>query len=164
GEVPASDMVVPFQMLLNLASVAGATDKEGLWGFIRRYAPEASPQTHPGLDRAAGFAVRYFTDFVAPTRRFRAPTEVERRAMEDLASRLAAWDQPADPEALQSMVFAIGKDHGFEPLRDWFSALYQVLLGADQGPRFGGFIALYGIDETRLLIERALAGELAASH
>ncbi|WP_295048762.1 lysine--tRNA ligase [uncultured Paracoccus sp.] len=161
GEVPASDMVVPFQMLLNLASVAGAKDKDGLWGFIRRYAPEASPETHPGLDHAAGFAVRYFTDFVAPTRVFRAPTEVERRAMEDLAGRLAAWDQPADPEALQSMVFAIGKDHGFEPLKDWFSALYQVLLGADQGPRFGGFIALYGIDETRALIEKALAGELA---
>ncbi|WP_207100636.1 lysine--tRNA ligase [Paracoccus shandongensis] len=161
GEVPASDMVVPFQMLLNLASVAGAKDKDGLWGFIRRYAPEASPETHPGLDQAAGFAVRYFTDFVAPTRQFRAPTEVERRAMEDLAGRLAAWDQPADPEALQSMVFAIGKDHGFEPLRDWFAALYQVLLGADQGPRFGGFIALYGIDETRALIEKALAGELA---
>ena len=163
GEVPASDMVVPFQMLLNLASVAGAKDKDGLWGFIRRYAPEASPETHPGLDQAAGFAVRYFTDFVAPTRQFRAPTEVERRAMEDLAGRLAAWDQPADPEALQSMVFAIGKDHGFEPLRDWFSALYQVLLGADQGPRFGGFIALYGVDETRALIEKALAGELTAA-
>ena len=161
GDVPASDMVVPFQMLLNLASVAGAKDKEGLWGFIRRYAPEASPETHPGLDQAAGFAVRYFTDFVAPTRQFRQPSEVERRAMEDLAGRLAAWDQPADPEALQSMVFAIGKDHGFEPLRDWFAALYQVLLGADQGPRFGGFIALYGIDETRTLIEKALAGELA---
>ncbi|MCZ0961753.1 lysine--tRNA ligase [Paracoccus benzoatiresistens] len=163
GDVPASDMVVPFQMLLNLASVAGAKDKDGLWGFIRRYAPEASPETHPGLDQAAGFAVRYFADFVAPTRQFRAPTEVERRAMEDLAGRLAAWDQHADPEALQSMVFAIGKEHGFEPLRDWFAALYQVLLGADQGPRFGGFIALYGIDETRALIEKALAGELTAA-
>ena len=163
GAVPASDMVVPFQMLLNLASVAGAKDKDGLWGFIRRYAPEASPETHPGLDHAAGFAVRYFNDFVAPTRVFRAPTEVERRAIEDLAGRLAAWDQPADAEALQSMVFAVGKEHGFEPLRDWFGALYQVLLGADQGPRFGGFIALYGIDETRALIERALAGELVTA-
>ncbi|MDB6181589.1 lysine--tRNA ligase [Paracoccus fistulariae] len=163
GKVPASDMVVPFQMLLNLASVAGAKDKDGLWGFIQRYAPEASPETHPTLDQAAGFAVRYYNDFVAPTRQFRAPTEIERRAMEDLAGRLAAWDQPADPEALQSMVFAIGKEHGFEPLRNWFSALYQVLLGADQGPRFGGFIALYGIDETRALIERALAGELATA-
>jgi lysyl-tRNA synthetase class 1 len=163
GEVPASDMVVPFQMLLNLASVAGAKDKDGLWGFIRRYAPDASPETHPGLDQAAGFAVRYFTDFVAPTRQFRAPSDIERRAMEDLAGRLAAWNQPADAEALQSMVFAIGKDHGFEPLKDWFSALYQVLLGADQGPRFGGFIALYGIDETRALIEKALTGELVAA-
>ncbi len=161
GDVPASDMVVSFQMLLNLASVAGATGKEGLWGFIRRYAPEASPETHPGLDQAAGFAIRYFNDFVAPTRRYRMPDEVERRALEDLAARLAAWDQPADAEALQSMVFAVGKEHGFEPLRNWFAALYQVLLGADQGPRFGGFIALYGIDETRRLIERALAGELA---
>ena len=163
GQVPESDMVVPFSMLLNLASVAGAKDKDGLWGFIRRYAPDASPETHPQLDNAAGFAVRYFTDFVAPTRQFREPTEVERRALEDLAGRLAAWDQPADAEALQTMVFAIGNEHGFEPLRNWFSALYQILLGADQGPRFGGFIALYGIDETRKLIERALAGELAAA-
>ncbi len=156
GDVPASDMVVPFQMLLNLASVAGAKDKTGLWGFIRR------PETHPTLDQAAEFAVRYFTDFVAPTRTFRAPTEVERRALEDLAGRLAAWDQPANAEALQTMVFAIGREHGFEPMKDWFQTLYQVLLGADQGPRFGGFIALYGVDETRVLIERALAGELVS--
>ena len=160
GKVPVSDMVVPFQMLLNLASVAGATEKEALWGFIRRYAPQTSPETHPGLDQAAGFAIRYFVDFVAPTRQFRAPSDTERTAIQDLADRLAAWDQPADAEALQSMVFAVGKEHGFEPLRDWFSALYQVLLGADQGPRFGGFIALYGVEETGKLIERALAGEL----
>ncbi|MEQ3643020.1 MAG: lysine--tRNA ligase [Paracoccus sp. (in: a-proteobacteria)] len=164
GNVPASDMAIPFQMLLNLASVAGAADKEGLWGFIRRYAPEASPETHPGLDQAAGFALRYFTDFVAPSRQFREPTEVERAAMQGLADRLAAWDQPADPETLQSMVFAVGKEHGFEPLRDWFAALYQVLLGADQGPRFGGFIALYGVDETRDLIRDALDGKLVLNH
>ena len=82
--------------------------------------------------------------------------------MQDLAGRLAAWDQPADAEALQTMVFAVGTEHGFDPLRDWFQALYQILLGADQGPRFGGFVALYGVDETRALIGRALAGELAA--
>ncbi|MFZ1725159.1 MAG: lysine--tRNA ligase [Albidovulum sp.] len=161
GNPPESKMVVPFAMLLNLASVAGAKDKEGLWGFIRRYAPEASPQTHPDLDQAAGFALRYFTDFVAPTRVFRAPTEVERVAMEDLAGRLRSWDGGLDAEALQTMVFAVGTEHKFEPLRDWFTALYEVLLGASQGPRFGGFIALYGVEETVALIEKALAGELA---
>ena len=162
GDVPASNMVVPFQMLLNLASVAGAKDKAGLWGFIRRYAPDASPETHPDLDDAAGFALKYYNDFVAPSRQFRAPTDKERAALQDLAGRLAAWDQPADAEALQTMVFAVGTEHGFDPLRDWFQALYQILLGADQGPRFGGFVALYGVDETRALIGRALAGELAA--
>ncbi|WBU58129.1 lysine--tRNA ligase [Paracoccus sediminicola] len=162
GQVPSSDMVVPFAMLLNLASVAGAKDKEGLWGFIRRYAPDASPETHPQLDEAAGYAVRYYEDFVAPQRSFRAPDDKERAALEDLSGRLAAWDEPAEAEALQSMVFAVGKEHGFEPLRAWFQTLYQVLLGADQGPRFGGFIALYGVTETRELIERALNGELAA--
>ena len=161
GDVPASDMVVPFSMLLNLASVAGAKDKDGLWGFIRRYAPEASPETHPHMDEAAGFAVRYFNDFVAPGRVFRAPSDKERAALEDLAARLAAWDAPADPEKLQEMVYAVGRDHGFEPMKDWFAALYQVLLGAEQGPRFGGFIALYGVAETQALIGRALAGELS---
>uniref|UniRef100_UPI0023A8871C lysine--tRNA ligase n=1 Tax=Thioclava electrotropha TaxID=1549850 RepID=UPI0023A8871C len=182
GNPPESRMVVPFAMLLNLASVAGATEKEGLWGFIKRYAPEASPEGNPDLDQAAGFALKYFEDFVKPTLVFRAPDASERAALEDLAEALkseeAALDQIARknaaagneeplPEAdfhsdefLQTVVFAVGKNHEFANLRDWFKALYEVLLGQSQGPRFGGFIALYGVDETVALIERALAGEL----
>ncbi|MFN3576940.1 MAG: lysine--tRNA ligase [Tabrizicola sp.] len=160
GKPPESRMVVSFAMLLNLASVAAAKDAAGLWKFIRRYAPEASPETNPDLDAAAGFAVRYFADKIAPTRAFRLPTDTERAAMEDLLGRLKAWDGGLDDEALQSMVFAVGKEHGFEPLRDWFKALYEVLLGASEGPRFGGFIALYGVEETVALMERALRGEL----
>jgi lysyl-tRNA synthetase class 1 len=178
-------MVVPFAMLLNLAAVSAAEDKDKLWGFIRRYAPDATPQTHPQLDEAAGFAVRYFNDFVKPTRVFRAPTDQERAALTDLVAALkdeqvalAAIarknadagnpDEPLpvvdwhDDEFLQSIVFAIGKNHGFDPLRAWFSCLYEVLLGASQGPRFGGFIALYGIDETIALIEEGLSGALAS--
>ena len=163
GHPPASDMVVPFSMLLNLASASGAHDKDVLWGFIRNYAPEASPETHPDLDAAAGYAVKYYEDFVAPSKSYRAPTDLEREALEDLRARLAAWDGPADGEALQGEVFATGRDR-FEPMRDWFKALYQVLLGADQGPRFGSFVALYGVAETVALIDRALAGELVAGN
>jgi lysyl-tRNA synthetase class 1 len=155
--VPASDMVVPFAMLLNLASVSGAKDKQTLWGFIQRYAPDASAMNNPQMDQAAGFAVRYYNDFVKPTKVYRAPTDKERAALLDLVARLKVWDGGLDAEALQSMVFAVGKEHGFEPLRDWFTALYEVLLGASQGPRFGGFIALYGVDETVALIEGQLA-------
>jgi len=162
ADVPESNMVVSFAMLLNLASVAHAEDKEALWGFIRRYAPEASPETHPDLDDAAGFAIRYYNDFVKPHRQFRRADEKEATAMADLAARLRAYGGEVEDEALQTMVFAVGKEHGFEPLRDWFKALYEVCLGASQGPRFGGFIALYGVTETADLIDAALKGQLAS--
>jgi len=159
--VPESRMVVSYSMLLNLASVASAHDKDVLWGFIRAYAPEASPDTHPDLDAAAGFAVRYYPDFVAPAKQYRAATELEREALEDLRARLAGWHGALDGEALQAVVFDCGRER-FEPLRDWFKALYQVLLGADQGPRFGSFIALYGVPETVALIDKALKGDLVS--
>ena len=182
GNVPQSDMVVPFAMLLNIASVSNAEDKDTLWGFINKYAPDATAETHPNLDQAAGFAVRYFHDFVKPNKTYRAPNDQERTALQDLADALKSKeaalaaiaaknammgkDDPL-PEAdfdsdefLQSVVFAIGKNNGFEPLRDWFTAIYEVLLGASQGPRFGGFIALYGVDDTIALIDKALADEL----
>ncbi|MEJ6390554.1 lysine--tRNA ligase [Gymnodinialimonas ulvae] len=180
--VPASTMVVPFAMLLNLVSVSGAEEKAKLWGFINRYAPDASPDANPDLDQAAGFAIRYYNDFVKPTRVFRAATDQERGAMEELVACLGDADKALDviarknaqegkdmplpevnwhdDEFLQSIVFAIGKTHGFDPLRAWFSGLYEVLLGASQGPRFGGFIALYGIEETKALLEDGLAGRL----
>ncbi|MEM8569759.1 MAG: lysine--tRNA ligase [Pseudomonadota bacterium] len=156
GTPPASDMVVPFSMLLNLASASGAHDKEVLWGFIRKYAPSANPETHPSLDAAAGSAVRYYEDFVEPSKVYRTADAKETAALLDLRNRLAAWEGPADGEELQSLVFAVGNEHGFEPLRSWFGAIYEVLLGAKQGPRFGGFIALYGIAETVALIDDAL--------
>ena len=160
--VPASNMVVSFAMLLNLASVAGAEDKEVLWAFIRRYAPGADPATHADLDAAAGYAVRYYNDKVKPTKAYRLPDTKERAAMEDLLARLRAWTGGADAEELQGMVFAVGKAHGFDPLRDWFKALYEVLLGASDGPRFGGFVALYGVSESIALIEKGLAGGLVS--
>jgi lysyl-tRNA synthetase class 1 len=162
GEPPASDMVVSFAMLLNLASVANAHDKDVLWGFLRKYAPAASPETHPGLDAAAGWAVRYFEDFVQPAKTYRLADPREAAALADLRDRLAAWDGPADAEALQNLVFAVGNAHRFEPLRAWFAALYEVLLGEAQGPRFGGFVAVYGIPETIALIDAGLAGRLVA--
>ncbi|GIT91241.1 lysine--tRNA ligase [Jannaschia pagri] len=159
GQPPASDMVVPFSMLLNLASVAGAEHKDALWGYIRQYAPEASPETNPQMDRAAEGAVRYYNDFVKPTKVYRAPTELERDALQELRDGLRTWDGATTDEALQSLVYDVGRER-FDPMRDWFKALYQVLLGADQGPRFGSFIALYGVAETADLIDLALSGAL----
>lgn len=159
GHPPAHEMPVTFGLLMNLVSAANAEDPAVLWGFISRYVPGATPATHPELDNLAGFAVRYFKDFVKPHKVFRVPTDVESAALLELASKLEAMSGSTDADALQALVFEVGKNHGFDPLRAWFQALYQVLLGQDQGPRFGSFIALYGVDETRALIADAVAGK-----
>lgn len=162
GTPPVGDMPVGFSMLMNLVSASNAHDPVVLWGFISRYAADATPESHPDLDKLVGYAIRYFEDFVKPGKVFRAATELEQAALRDLDARLQAMptDQHTDGEAIQSVVYEVGKSHAFENLRDWFKALYQVLLGQDQGPRFGSFIALYGVAETRELIAKGLAGDL----
>ncbi|MEE9313378.1 MAG: lysine--tRNA ligase [Rhizobiaceae bacterium] len=157
GNPPKLDMPVPFSMLLNLVSASNASDKETLWGFISQYDAKATPENNPKLDELVGYAISYFEDFVKPNKSFRAPTEQERTAMDDLAKRLDMMAADSDGEALQTEVYSVGKDHNFENLREWFQALYQVLLGQDQGPRFGSFTALYGKDQTVAMIREALA-------
>jgi lysyl-tRNA synthetase class 1 len=160
GNPPHIDQPVGYAMLLNLASVCNAEDRSVLWGFLSRYLPGATPETAPFLDELAGLAVNYYQDFVKPAKAYRAASDMEHAAIEDLASRIEALPADADGETIQAEVYAVGKEHGFEPLRDWFKALYEVLLGQSQGPRFGSFVALYGRDETLALIRSALKGEM----
>lgn len=163
GAPEISEVPLSFALLLNLVSAANAQDSETLWGFIRRYQPHATPQTHPELDQLVEYAMRYFHDFVKPGKKFRLPDEKEKAALAELSDLLADLEGSTDAGEIQNAVFAVGKSHQFDPLRNWFKALYQILLGQDQGPRFGSFVALYGVSETRALIAKALAGELANS-
>ncbi|HVC58957.1 MAG TPA: lysine--tRNA ligase [Acetobacteraceae bacterium] len=147
---------ISFAMLLNLASVVNADTPEILWGFIRRYYPDASAETQPLLARLVDHAIAYYQDFVRPAKHYRQPDATERAALEDLAATLAALPRGADAETIQNVVYEAGKRHRFAELRHWFACLYQVLLGQQEGPRFGGFVALYGIQETIALIRDAL--------
>ena len=156
GKVPEARMPLSFALLLNLVGVASTDDRDLLWAFVRRYAPEASPETHPELDALIGYALTYFRDFVAGSLRRRPPDEREKAALRDMDGRLGQMEG-ADAEAIQHMVYEVGKAAGFDNLRDWFKALYETLLGTSQGPRMGSFIALYGIDNSRRLIAEALA-------
>lgn len=159
GEVPEEKYPVSFALLLNLVSASGAHNRDVLWGFIRAYAPNASPEKNPGLERLVGYALRYYEDFVKPAKQYRAPDAKERAALEDLATRLQALGDERDGTLVQNVVYEVGKTHGFEPLRAWFAALYEVLFGQTAGPRFGSFAALFGCAETAALIRRALDGE-----
>jgi len=131
GNPEPVDMPVSFAMLLNLVSASNSSDKQVLWGFISNYGADITPENHPELDHLVGYAISYFNDFVKPNKVFRAPTEQERAAIADLDKRLSELDPASDAETIQTEVFSVGKDHGFENLREWFKALYQVLLGQD---------------------------------
>ncbi len=159
GKPPRAELPISFNLLLNLVSASNSEEPQVLWGFIQRYAPGATPEEHPLLDHLVGYAIRYFHDFVRPAKKYRTPNDVERAALSDLDARLARVPEGASGEDIQNVVYEVGKAHDFENLRDWFKALYEVLLGQSQGPRFGNFVELYGVKETRTLIERVLKGE-----
>ncbi len=173
GNPPKLDMPVPFSLLLNLVSASNAHDKDVLWGFISRYSPGASAATHPKLDELVGFAIRYFDDFVKPSKVFRAPDDLEIKALAQLEKALAALPQGASGEEIQNASLNVARaieryqDHDKKSPEGgpgvsgaFFQMIYQVLIGQEKGPRFGSFAALFGVDKTRELISKALAGTL----
>lgn len=169
GNPPSAAMPVTFQMLLTLVSSSNAENAETLWGFIGRYRPGVTPATHPKLDALVGYAINYFRDFVLPEKKFREPSPGERTALQDLRNALAQLPQDATPDDIQNVVYEIGRrepflDHAKKGKDgrpgvslDWFNMLYQVLLGQEKGPRFGSFVAVYGVGNAVAMIDAALA-------
>ncbi len=171
GHPPKVDMPISFNMLLTLVSSSNAENAETLWGFIGRYRPGVTPQTHPKLNALVGYAIHYFRDFVLPEKKFREPNDAERAALTDLRDALSQLPNDATAEAIQDVVYEIGRREPFldksgkakskdgKPgvTLDWFNMLYQVLLGQEKGPRFGSFAALYGVKNTIDMIDGALA-------
>jgi lysyl-tRNA synthetase class 1 len=169
GNPPEPDMPVTFQMLLTLVSSSNAENAETLWGFIGRYRPGVTAKTHPKLDKLVGYAIHYFRDFVLPEKKFREPAESERKALTDLRDALSQLPADATAEQIQDVVYEIGRREPFLDHKkaakdgkpgvslDWFNMLYQVLLGQEKGPRFGSFVAVYGVENTVAMIDGALA-------
>jgi len=171
GTPPEPGVPIAFSMLLKLVSASNAESAEILWGFIARYRPDVTPQTHPKLDELVGYAIHYFRDFVLPAKHYRDPTPVERSALMDLRDALSQLPADAAAERIQEVVYEVGRREPFldrtgkvktkdgQPgvSLDWFNMLYAVLFGEEKGPRFGSFVAVYGINNTTALIDGALA-------
>jgi lysyl-tRNA synthetase class 1 len=169
GKPPQVEMPISFSMLLTLVSSSNAENADTLWGFIGRYRPGVTPQSHPKLNAQVGYAIQYFRDFVQPTKKFREPSDVERKALNDLRDALANLPAGSSAEAIQDVVYEIGRREPFlDPKKkakdgkpgvslDWFNMLYQVLLGQEKGPRFGSFVAVYGLQNTVDMIDGTLA-------
>ncbi len=159
GVVESQTLPISFALLLNLAIASNANSKDILWGFITQFAPTITPESQALLYRLVDYALAYYQDFVAPHKTYRTPNAAEKKALTDLQAQLKSTletETEADPQALQNIIYAVGTEHYGENQREWFQTLYQTLLGQEQGPRFGSFVALYGLEKTNDLIQQAL--------
>src|SRR5690606_17241204 len=174
--IGSENVQLSFSMLLNIASVSNAETEDQMWGFIRQYAPDVGRATHPRLGALVGYAVRYYHDFVKPKKVFEAPDETARGALQALDAMLAALPEGAPSDVIQAAVYDVGRTYypdtsGKAKSPDgrpgvsqiWFGTLYKTLIGQERGPRFGSFVAVYGVEGTRALIAKALNNELAAA-
>ena len=159
GNIPSTVQDISYSMLLNLASVCNATNSDILWGFVSKYTNNTgNPDT--SMSNLMDKALQYYKNFIAPSKKYKKPNEQEIEALTNLNQRLAKIKNIKDPEEIQSEVYETGKKYDYIELKDWFSCLYQILLGQDQGPRMGSFIAIYGCKEMIELINKAIKGEL----
>ena len=153
GKPPQEKIIMPFSMLLNLVGSSNADKKETLWKFINRFHKEIKPEDHKILDELTKHAINYFKDKVEPKKKFKKPNEVEKKALENLVIKLKQIDQSSNPEDIQTQVYTVGKENGYDKnLRDWFRLIYQVVFGEENGPRMGFFISFFGLNETIKLI------------
>ena len=153
GLPPKEKIIMPFSMLLNLVGSSNAETKEILWKFIKRFHPNIELKNHPILDKLTGFAINYFKDKVEPNKKFKKPNLEEKQALSNLAKKLVIVPQKTKPEEIQTIIYSVGKENGYEKnLREWFKLIYEVLFGELDGPRMGFFVSFFGVKETVTLI------------
>ncbi|WP_370931539.1 lysine--tRNA ligase [Bartonella sp. DGB1] len=169
GCPPEVEMPVSFALLLNLVSASNAENANVLWGFISSYAEGVTPATAPELDKLVNYALRYFNDFILPQKKYRKPDNEEIEVLQQIIDVLQTLPVNSDSNVIQNNLLMVARrferyhdpvkkspDGGVAVAGNFFQMLYQTLLGQEKGPRFGSFIALYGIEETVKLIQNTL--------
>ena len=153
GVPPVEKIVMPFSMLLNLVGSSNADNKEILWKFINKFHKEINAKEHIILDQLTEYAINYFKDKVEPNKKYKKPNSIEKKALENLIVKLKELNQSLSPEEIQTYIYTVGKENGYEKnLRDWFKLIYEVVFGEANGPRIGFFISFFGLNETIKLI------------
>ena len=157
GIPPSEKMIMSFSMLLNLVGTSNASSKELLWKFVKKYKKNIKEKENPIFDQLINYAIKYFNDVVKLNKKFKKPNQEEKLALNNLAEKLRECNESMSPEAIQTIVYSVGKENGYkENLRDWFKMIYEVIFGDENGPRLGFFISFFGVKETIDLIKNKI--------
>jgi len=153
-------MPISYNLILNLVSASGSNDPNLILNFIKKYVGNIDDSSLQFILKLIDGVINYYNDVTKSSISYKKPNKEEMIIFEDLIKRLSVMPDTYSAEEIQTEIYQIGKDHNFTNLRDWFSLIYQVLFGKSEGPRFGSFVAIYGIDRTiQLIKDRAFWNE-----
>jgi len=141
----ASGRIVTYSLILELILALNQDDARIVRDYLIKYEPDIAGNV-AYYERLIENAMAYYREVLLPERTVEsADHQLDEAvaALRDELARRAEAGAPADPDALQTMVFQVAKDREIRT-RDWFRALYRIFLGQSQGPRIGSFIALLG--------------------
>jgi lysyl-tRNA synthetase class 1 len=152
--VPAYGSSINFTLVNNLVSALGSPDSALMREFLVRYDDKAAGYPDV-IDSLVEKGMAFYRDRILPNKRYREATGEERALFARLGDRLGGPDVAGmDEKGLQSLVFDIAREGGVEP-KEFFAAIYSVLLGQEQGPRFGTFAKMVGAGRVvELIAER----------
>ena len=131
-----------FGLMMNLVAALGSSDRDFIWRYIVRYDASIAgdPETEKMGRALMECALNFYRDFIEPTKKIYAPTEVERAQLKALAAYLRD-SQDASAEEIEKKIYDLGRENYDKPGKI-FPLLYRSILGQERGPRLGAFIRL----------------------
>jgi lysyl-tRNA synthetase, class I len=157
SEMPKEEIIMTFSMLLNLVETSNADSKDLLWKFVKKYKKNIIEKDYPIFDKLISYAIRYFNDVIKLRKKYKKPSEEEKKALKALIRTLEKCNDDMTPEDIQTLIYSTGKENGYKDnLRDWFKLIYEVIFGDENGPRMGFFISFFGVNETKQLMENKI--------
>ena len=147
------NMPISYNLILNLVSASGTNNPSTIFHFVQKYVGKIDEKSLVFIMKVIEGVISYYNEVIKDTVVFKEPNSNEILIFEDMIERIANMSKDMTAEDIQTEIYQIGKDYNFENLREWFTLIYQVLFGKNEGPRFGSFVAIYGLDESIKLIK-----------
>ena len=145
---------VPYNLLAFLVKMSPkecineyVTEKLQSYGYLQK-----SQSLDMGLQQRMEYALNWTRDFDEIKETAVQLSDVEKKAINELLKKLQTED---DPDKIQNAIFNSAKDNNIKP-GAFFKILYQVLMGAPQGPRLGPYVIAMGKQNVIAALHRVL--------
>ncbi|MGA3111596.1 MAG: lysine--tRNA ligase [Candidatus Bathyarchaeia archaeon] len=145
---------VPYNLMAFLVKMAPkecledyVTEKLQSYGYLQK-----GQRLDDNLKQRIEYALNWIGDFEEIKETDVALKPEEKKAVVDLIANLETEDEP---DKIQNAIFSAAKNNGVQP-GSFFKILYQILMGAPQGPRLGPYVLAMGKQNVVAALKRAV--------